>query len=69
MIEAAQLRSRAEEIDNRLCPIPGATADQIARELKQAADTIDDLLKAQQPSPQGGGDSTANPKKGDSHDQ
>jgi hypothetical protein len=49
MIDAQQLRNRADEINNRLGPIPGAMADQIARELKQAADTIEDLLKSDHP--------------------
>lgn len=37
----AALRARAEEIDHRLGPIPGAIADVIARELRRAAEALE----------------------------
>lgn len=42
-IEPAQLIASAEEIDNRLGPIPGRSSDRIARELRAAAALITDL--------------------------
>jgi hypothetical protein len=46
MIDAALLRNRADEIDNRLGPIPGNVADRIARELREAGGAIETLSKA-----------------------
>ena len=40
---AADLIARADEIDNRLGPIPGPTADAIAIQLREAAKAWDSL--------------------------
>lgn len=40
MIEPSALIVSADEIDNRLGPIPGRSSDRIARELRQAAELI-----------------------------
>jgi hypothetical protein len=37
MINPDQLIASAEEIDNRMGPIPGRSSDRIARELREAA--------------------------------
>jgi hypothetical protein len=39
-----RLRMRAKDIDRRLGPIPGPTADRIAEELRTAAEVIERLL-------------------------
>lgn len=46
MIEPAALIASAEEIDNRLGPIPGRSSDRIAKELRKAAQQITDLRAA-----------------------
>jgi len=43
---SAMLRARADEIDRRLGPIPGRTADRIAVELRSAATKIERLEAA-----------------------
>jgi hypothetical protein len=43
MIEPNQLIASAEEIDNRMGPIPGRSSDRIARELRLAAQEIERL--------------------------
>ncbi|WP_020699562.1 hypothetical protein [Reyranella massiliensis] len=40
-ITPIELRERADQIDNRLGPIPGGDADAIARELRFAAATLE----------------------------
>jgi hypothetical protein len=40
MIGPDQLIASADEIDNRLGPIPGRSSDRIARELREAAALI-----------------------------
>lgn len=42
-IEPAHLIASADEIDNRLGPIPGRSSDRIARELRLAAQEIERL--------------------------
>ncbi len=37
---AEHLRARADEIDNRIGPIPGNVADRIAQELRLAAEQL-----------------------------
>jgi len=49
MIAPELLRKRAEEIDNRLGPISGGAADRLARELREAAQAIEELQKQIQP--------------------
>lgn len=46
MIEPAALIASADEIDNRLGPIPGRSSDRIARELRAAAELIIELRAA-----------------------
>lgn len=46
MIEPAQLIASANEIDNRMGPIPGRSSDRIAVELRKAAALIVELRAA-----------------------
>jgi hypothetical protein len=43
MIQPTDLIASADEIDNRLGPIPGRSSDRIARELRAAAALISEL--------------------------
>ena len=45
MIGPSQLIASADEIDNRIGPIPGRSSDRIARELRIAAALIEKLRK------------------------
>lgn len=44
MINPAKLIASADEIDNRMGPIPGRSSDRIARELRSAAEGIKALI-------------------------
>lgn len=46
MVEPAQLIASANEIDNRIGPIPGRSSDRIAAELRKAAALIIELREA-----------------------
>lgn len=45
-IEPSALITSADEIDNRLGPIPGRSSDRIARELRRAAGDIERMREA-----------------------